>query len=233
MTGSTADAGSSDVAVIIAARNPGGLLSETLDSLEAQTRPPGEVIVVDDGSSDDSVMRGVGTRSGVRVLRIEPSGRSVARNTGVRASAAPLLLFLDADDLLAPDALESLAGALSSDRNADMVHGLTREFVDERNPPGPGSRRAEQIVSVRLGGCTLLRRSLWDRTGELDPSLTQGEWIEWMDRAGNAARSVLHIEHVVLHRRLHGGNGTASTSSQSDYLAVARAALLRKRGGSS
>jgi len=220
---------SADVAVIIAARNPGALLIETLDSVAAQTLQPAEVVVVDDGSSDDSVAAAVLDRVGVRVVRIEPSGRSVARNTGVQQSTAAMLLFLDADDLLVPDALSMLCEALQSDPSADLAHGLTYEFVDAHNPPGPGSRHANQVVDVRLGGCTLLRRSLWERAGGLDPALSQGEWIEWIDRAGQHARGVVRLDEVVLHRRLHGGNGTASTAEQPDYLAVARAALQRKR----
>lgn len=220
---------SDGIAVIIAARNPGSLLGETLDSVAAQTTAPYEVVVVDDGSTDGSVAREAEGRSGVRVVTIAPSGRSIARNTGAQASTAGLLLFLDADDLLAPAALELLSAAIDADPTVDMVHGLTQEFVDGRNPPAAGSRSANQVVDVRLGGCTLLRRTLWDRAGNLDASLTQGEWIEWMSRATSAARSIARVESVVLHRRLHGGNGTASTAAQSDYLAVARAALLRKR----
>lgn len=220
---------SDGVAVIIAARNPGSLLGETLDSVAAQTHAPLEVLVVDDGSSDDSVARAAKGRSGVTTLRIDPSGRSVARNTGARASAAGLLLFLDADDLLVPEALELLCAAIDSDETVDMVHGLIYEFVDDRDPPVAGSRSTNQVLDVRLGGCTLLRRTLWDRAGGLDASLRQGEWIEWMVRATAAARAIARVDSVVLHRRLHGGNGTASTAAQSDYLSVARAALLRKR----
>lgn len=220
---------SCDIAVVIAARNPGALLIETLDSVAAQTLQPTEVIVVDDGSTDGSVHVAALGRSRLQVCSIEPSGRSVARNTGAQRSTAAMLLFLDADDLLVPDALSMLCDALQSDPSADIAHGLTYEFVDAHDPPGPGSRRGNQVVDVRLGGCTLLRRSLWDRVGGLDPALSQGEWIEWIDRAGQQARGVIRVAQVVLHRRLHGGNGTASTAAQSDYLAVARAALQRKR----
>jgi len=218
-----------DIAVVIAARNPGALLVETLDSVAAQTMLPTEVIVVDDGSTDGSVEAATRGRESVRVCTIEPSGRSIARNTGVQQSAASMLLFLDADDLLTPDALRVLCGGLRAHPSADMVHGLTYEFADTHNPPGPGARHGNQVVDVRLGGCTLLRRSLWDRAGGLDPALSQGEWIEWIDRAGKHARGVVRVDEVVLHRRLHGANGTASTATQSDYLAVARAALQRKR----
>jgi glycosyltransferase involved in cell wall biosynthesis len=218
-----------DIAVIIAARDPGPFLLETLASIEAQTRRPVITVVVDDGSADDEVAVAVADRPGMVVVRQPPLGRSVARNRGVEETDAGGLLFLDADDLLTPSALEALGSKLTSDPGLEMVHGRTREFADAALPPGEGVRGPAGVVAVRLGGATLVRRSLWDRIGGLDPSLPRGEWIEWMHRAYAMDVRAAEIDDVILERRLHSANRTTGDGGKEHYVMVARAALARRR----
>jgi glycosyltransferase involved in cell wall biosynthesis len=218
-----------DVAVVIAARDPGPFLVETLASLRDQTAPPRAIVVVDDGSSDDTVERAVADHPGVVLLRQPPTGRSVARNRGADATDSEALLFLDADDRLTPPALEVLGLVLEADPALEMVHGRTLEFADEQMPPGDGARAPAGVVAVRLGGATLLRRSLWQRVGPLDHSLPRGEWIEWMHRAYQLGARVAEIEDVVLERRLHSANRTSADGGREHYVQVARAALARRR----
>lgn len=218
-----------DIAVIIAARDPGPFLLEALASIDAQTLRPAGTIVVDDGSSDDQVALAVADRPGMRVVRQAPLGRSVARNRGVEESDTAALLFLDADDRLTPGALEALTAALTADDDLEMVHGRTREFADEDLPPAEGVRDPAGVVTVRLGGATLLRRSLWERVGGLDPALPRGEWIEWMHRAYAMDVRAVDIDEVILERRLHSANRTTGDGGKEHYVMVARAALARRR----
>jgi glycosyltransferase involved in cell wall biosynthesis len=127
-----------DIAVVIAARDPGELLRETLESVAAQSRPAAVTVVVDDGSRDDSVAAMVSAFAGVVLVRTPPEGRAPARNRGAAATDSDALLFLDADDLLRPGALDALAGVLEADSSLDMVHGQVFEFVDRRYPPLQG-----------------------------------------------------------------------------------------------
>ncbi|MCX6954347.1 MAG: glycosyltransferase family A protein, partial [Verrucomicrobia bacterium] len=95
------------VSVVIPCFNSARWLPATLDSVLAQTWPRVEIIVVDDGSRDDSlaVARRYASR-GVRVESIANSGAAAARNHGLALARGDYLQFLDADDLLAPDKLE-------------------------------------------------------------------------------------------------------------------------------
>lgn len=95
-----------DVSVIIPTFNRAALISETIDSILSQTRPPSEVIVVDDGSTDDtgSVIARYG--SAVRYHRIDNVGPSAARNAGVALAKSPWIAFCDSDDLWRPTKLE-------------------------------------------------------------------------------------------------------------------------------
>jgi glycosyltransferase involved in cell wall biosynthesis len=95
------------VSIIVPCYNAAQWLSATLESALAQTWPRVEIIVVDDGSSDDSVA--IAKRlvaRGVRVESIRNSGAAAARNHGVACAQGEFLQFLDADDILAPDKLE-------------------------------------------------------------------------------------------------------------------------------
>ena len=96
------------VSVVIATYNRAGLLPETLDSVLHQTFEAFEVIVVDDGSTDDTrkVVRSYGDR--IQYLYQENHGPSAARNLGVRYSRAPWISFQDSDDLCARNHLRTL-----------------------------------------------------------------------------------------------------------------------------
>jgi len=219
----------SSVGIIIAARNPGPFLVETLASVAGQTRPPTSIVVVDDGSDDDVVVESVVGFPTVTLIRQEPLGRSAARNCGAAASDSDFLLFLDADDLLRPEALMLMGAALDADPALEMVHGRVFEFVDHRYPPPPGVRHRDAEVFMRLGGSTLLRRSLWSRVGGMDERFPRGEWIDWISRAEKEGAAIAYLDDVVLERRLHTFNSPTPGDDDTQYLAVIRAALLRKR----
>lgn len=221
------------VDVIIPTFNSGGLLREALDSVAAQSVAPRRVIVVDDGSTDGAVASAVAGRPNVTVIRQANAGVSVARNTGVARSQADALLILDHDDLLEPSAIEVLVAAMESGMGAQMVHGMVREFVDDRGGLPESVRAGERVLPARLSGCTLVSRALWERIGGCIPGMTQGEWIDWIDRAMASGTVVQTVPEVILHRRIHANNFTRVAAGKLQYLDVARAALARKRGGAS
>ena len=94
------------VSVVIPCYNQAHFLPEAIKSALAQTHQPVEVVVVDDGSPDN-VVDVVASYPGVRCVRQENRGRSQARNAGFRASRGKYVIFLDADDRLTPNAIES------------------------------------------------------------------------------------------------------------------------------
>lgn len=120
------------VSVIIPSYNTAPWIGAALDSVFAQTRAAHEVIVVDDGSSDDSL--GVLERygRGVRVIRQRHRGIGAARNRGARAASGDDLVFLDGDDILEPHAIERQAAARSRCPDAGFVAGEGVMFADDR-----------------------------------------------------------------------------------------------------
>ena len=220
----------SSISVIIPARDPRGFLEETLASVAAQTRPPTSTVIVDDGSVDNVVVDAVAQFPAVTLIRQEPLGCSTARNRGAAASDSDFLLFLDADDLLRPEALKVMGATLEADAALQMVHGRIFEFVDHRYPPPPGVRHRDAVVAARLPGSTLLRRSVWNGVGGFNEQLSRGEWIDWMSRVVDLGLASADIDDVVLERRLHTFNKSSSGGDKTRYLTtVMRAAVLRKR----
>jgi glycosyltransferase involved in cell wall biosynthesis len=102
--------GTADVTVLTPAFNRAGVLERALASVRAQTLPPADVIVVDDGSADGTA--DVARRAGATVLRHPQSlGSGEARNTGIRAATTRWIAFLDSDDEWSPDHLRTLLAA--------------------------------------------------------------------------------------------------------------------------
>lgn len=97
-----------NISVVIPAFNRGDLLSQTLDAVLAQTRAPAEIIVVDDGSTDNTseVLKAYEPR--IRAIRIPNAGELVTRNTGLHAASGDLVAFCDSDDMWRPDYLATM-----------------------------------------------------------------------------------------------------------------------------
>jgi hypothetical protein len=133
------------VSVIIPARNAAATLDAALASLRAQTVPDWEAIVVDDGSTDGTaaVAHAQASRDPrVHLLRAEAGGASAARNAGLAAARGRHLLFLDADDWVAPTHLERLLGLLAATPAATAAYcGYRRVMPD--GSMGPATWRAD------------------------------------------------------------------------------------------
>src|SRR5262249_58971554 len=135
------------IAAIVTCRNLGRYLGEALESVERQTRPAAEILVVDD-ASDDVFTRQVLARiasGGTHVAAGRGRGASAARNLGARITTADYLVWLDADDLLEPEYFEQAAARLDADRGLDFVSCAMRAFGDasyEWIPAAPAFREA-------------------------------------------------------------------------------------------
>ncbi len=115
------------ISVVIPCYNAAHFLRATIESILQQTRPATEVIVVDDGSTDDSARIAASFGPPVRVIRQENQGESAARNRGIEAATGDWVAFLDADDLWLPTKLARQAEVIRS-APADVVC-VTCQFV--------------------------------------------------------------------------------------------------------
>lgn len=120
-----------DVSVVIPSYNRADLLPFTLDAVLTQTVPPREVIVVDDGSRDDTPAVVARYAPRVRAIGIANAGSIVARNTGLRAATAPHVAFCDSDDLWTPDFLERMAGLWRAEPATQVAYANFRIVRDD------------------------------------------------------------------------------------------------------
>ena len=114
------------VSVVMAAYNYAPYISEAIESVLAQTRPPLDVIVVDDGSTDATpeVLAAFGDR--IRVLRQTNQGASAARNRGIEAARGEYIAFIDADDVWKPRKLELQMALFDADQLSSLAHQSSR-----------------------------------------------------------------------------------------------------------
>jgi glycosyltransferase involved in cell wall biosynthesis len=127
-----------DVTVVIPTFNHARFLGEAIKSVLAQTRQVDEIIVVDDGSTDDPATV-VSEFPAARLIRQENRGLSAARNTGLRNCKARYVIFLDADDRLRPNAVEAGLNCITSHPECAFVYGGHCRVSEDGHPLGPGS----------------------------------------------------------------------------------------------
>jgi glycosyltransferase involved in cell wall biosynthesis len=226
------------ISVVIPVFNAERFLAEAIGSVLAQSRPPFELIVVDDGSTDGSAA--VAERfPEVTLIRAEHRGVSVARNTGVEHSTGDLIAFLDADDLMKPDRLERQAAVLAQRPDLDFVLGRAElivedgvelpEFITAKLAPMAGDDHDPYYAMT-----VLIRREAFDRVGPFDPGLRLGQDGDWLMRAFDAGLSCEFMEVPVTVRRFHGANATYDTAGArraSFEILKRRAARHRARSG--
>ena len=126
MTGRS-DPSSPRVAVAVAVYNQARFLADALGSIVRQTRPADEVIVVDDGSTDrpEAVAAAF---DGARLIRRENGGLSAARNTALEITSCDRIIFLDADDVLEPEAIAAGLACFARTPDAGFVYGAHRRL---------------------------------------------------------------------------------------------------------
>ena len=122
------------VSVIIPVYNRRDLLAKCLESVTAQRYDDWEVVVVDDGSTEDVATDLDPGDSRIRYVRQENAGPSVARNRGVENARGEALLFLDSDDVLLPDALSVLVEGLAAHPAAEVAYGWFYLMTSEEEP---------------------------------------------------------------------------------------------------
>ncbi len=224
------------ISVIIPCYNAAAYVGAALRSVLTQRPAPHhvhEVILVDDGCTDDSVTAALTVDASVHVIRQPNGGISVARNTGVLAATGDWIAFLDADDLWTPGSLSSRATLLGGREDLSGAAGAIEQFI---SPDVPEAERAAiqappPTMPGRLAGALLLRRELFTTVGLFSTDLQVGETIDWVARAETAGHQIGFVPNVVLQRRIHRNNSVQKSERlKADYLQVLRQTIHARRG---
>jgi len=196
------------VSVIIPVYNGEFYLAEALDSIFAQDYRSIEVIVVDDGSSDNTAA--VARKySQVHYLHQTNQGQPAARNTGLSHCKGDLIAFLDADDLWGPGKLTMQAAYLEAHPEAGCVMGRTKNFLQEgvdRPTWVEQSTLSDNSTAFHMG-TLMAHRWVFEKIGNFNTSYSYGvDDLDWLIRLKESDIAIATMEDVQLLRRIHKHN---------------------------
>jgi glycosyltransferase involved in cell wall biosynthesis len=199
------------VSVIVPFHDAERYLGEAVQSVLEQKYRPLELLLVDDGSTDDSARIAsllASQHAEIRVLRLDQNlGPAMARNQGLARARGAFATFLDADDAMLPERLAWQVRYLSEHPGVDLVLGAEElaaepdappEMIRRRRARGPGPRF--HIMSM------MVRRDAFRVVGGFDPSYRVAEDLDWLFRARAAGLVVGTLDRVLTRHRLHRGN---------------------------
>jgi glycosyltransferase involved in cell wall biosynthesis len=220
------------VSVVLAVWDGERYLGEAIDSVLAQSDPPDELIVVDDGSTDGSAALAETYGDRLRLIRRPHEGAAAALNRGIEQARHEIIAFIDADDLWMPHKLEVQKAALAASAGATLVFGHVQQFVSDDLS---ADERARLVCpSAPMPGRLLLTLLASRRTvtavGPIDGRYHLGYFVDWHMRAEEAGHTSLMLADVVARRRLHATNsGRRDRARLGDYARVLKARLDRRR----
>ncbi len=220
---------SMNVSVIIPTWNGERYLGAALDSVFAQTVQPFEVIVIDDGSTDNTAQ--VARAYPVHLEICTHQGAAAARNTGVTLARGDYIALLDQDDLWLPEKLEMQLQTFAQDPLLGVVFTAIEQFISLDTPEVENQvlfiPEAQLLPST---SALMARRSVFN-TAELFPLLHSGDTMLWLARVQQLGIAVQMLNQCLVKRRIHQSNMTRIQKDQvqSGYFQMLRQLLLEKR----
>ena len=218
---------SAKISVIIPAYNAANYLTGAVQSVTSQLAAnEREIIVVDDGSADNTpeIARGLEC-----MFFSQPhQGAATARNCGIRHAAGDYILFLDADDVLRPGAIDALKTPFISQLALGAVFAKAQDFISPEltAQEAKGLQLRPTPYEGVLPGCSLITRETFEKVGLFDTTLNSAETVDWMMRLRELNIPCTKIDFVTLDRRLHLTNtGRLQSHQEMKNYAI----LLRKR----
>jgi len=217
------------VSVIIPVYNGAKYVAEAIESVCVQNYDPFEIIVVDDGSTDDTPSV-VQSFKDIRYIRQENNGCAAARNNGITESRGEMLAFLDADDYWAANKLHVQVGCLLNNPGIGYTLGKQRNFL-ESGIDRPFWLREELLLEEHTGflPTLVIHRRTFDTVGPFNTNFRISSDVEWFCRVKDAGIPMMVVPEVVLYRRIHSSNLSYQTKSGNPSLLRAlRISVQRK-----
>lgn len=195
------------VSVLIPTYNCARFLGQAIDSVLAQTFQDFEILVVDDGSTDDTAQV-VARYPRVRYIRREHCGVSASRNAAVAAATGEIVVFLDADDFWLPEKLEKQVAYLDENPNCMLIFTKAENFYEDE--AASLGEKQQGLFNGSLERCIItcaIRRCVFQKHGGFRTDYPHGEDTQFMYRLSISGISLDHcLEEVLYMRRIHSSN---------------------------
>lgn len=215
------------VSVIIPAYNGDRYIAQAIDSVIAQTHTDYEIIVVDDGSQDNTSSIVQNYDEKVNYIYQTNQGVAVARNRGIKEATGEFIAFLDQDDLFLPDKLASQVTVLEQQPSLGLVNSGW-QIVDQQGKVLAAVQPWQKLPTLDLAGlivwkpvflgAMLFRRSWLERSGGFDSQLEQTPDVELVLRLALLGCQADWLERVTVSYRQHEANVSNNTVFQTEEL---------------
>jgi glycosyltransferase involved in cell wall biosynthesis len=223
------------VSCVVPTFNAARYLPQALASILDQTHGELEVVVVDDGSEDDTLAIAATAGSRVRVVQQTRLGPAATRNRGVQEARGAFLAFLDPDDLWQSDKLELQLRCFEADPALDLCVSHAR-LIWEPEAAEQAQRlqhlpRASEPVPGFATTTLLARRQVFETVGLFDPDLWFADAVDWFLRAEAAGLKRLLLPEALTLHRMHGRNLSQrrEQDSRQEFLRIVKRWADRRR----
>lgn len=196
------------ISLIIPVYNGERFIREAIENVISQNYPVLEIIIVDDGSTDQTEAIIGLLNKNIRYIKQENEGPASARNHGLKEANGQYVVFLDADDLFPEGNFNVLIKEMLQHPELEVVHGYAQLLQED-----PVSRKFELIGNPKESypyyiSAGLYRKSVFDKVGLFDSSLQFSEDTDWFFRAIGMNCNIKRIEEITLYVRRHENNMT-------------------------
>lgn len=220
------------VSIIVPVFNGEKYLCEAIESILAQTYQTIEIIIVDDGSTDNSSGVAKSFAPKVRYVYQNKSGIGAALNRGIELSQGDFLAFLDADDLWIENKLMHQIAVFDNNPDVDILFGQVKQFYCSELHES--QRKMVRIPAETMPGISkgsmLIKRDSFSRVGEFETKWKVGDFIDWYLKAMEEGLKSIVLNEVVMLRRIHANNmGIRERKSQTDFVRILKTSLDRRR----
>lgn len=219
------------VSVILPVYNQEKYVAESIESVLAQTFPDFEIIVINDGSNDDSQGVIEKYQGKIRIFRQENRGLATTLNRGLAEATGEYIAFIDGDDLWSKDKLEIQTGILDNNPDIDMTFGEMEQFLS------PDLEHLAQKFQFKKGPSAglmrvsmLARKEVYERYGSFT-HVGFSEFVYWFDMARDNGLRYNQTKHLVAFRRIRENSLSQNPHYYPDLLKYLKKRMDEKRNG--
>jgi glycosyltransferase involved in cell wall biosynthesis len=224
------------VSVIIPLYNGAQWIESTLQNVLDQRVNPLEIIVIDDGSQDDGASRveqlALQHPNLIHLYRKPNQGVAHTRNMGVQLAQGNLILLLDQDDLLLPEAIEHHLNVWQAEPTAKATRSNEKMMLAEGHS-APSWIQKEWLDVIKRGSnfsSFIFHRDLFEMVGPFDENYQMASDSDWLSRVKEHGIPFSPVDHLTVIRRIHSTNHSAQVTTAHDELArILHASILRRR----